>query len=113
MRLREAAAGTAVMQIEVEAHHLSADGIVHGGVIASLLDSVCWYAIRTLSAREEPQLTAQINIHYIRPASANRLIGRATTIHSGRRSSIAEGEVTDEAGAVVARGSIVAIAVHA
>lgn len=113
MSLTDASNGRATMQLDVQSHHLSADGIVHGGVVAGLLDSVCWYALHTTRDEERACLTAQLNVHYLHPGRPPRLIASGTSAHDGRRTAVAYGEVHDEQGVLIATGSITAVSVDA
>lgn len=84
-------------------HHLRTLGIAHGGVIAGLMDVTLGKAAATTSPEGHYVVTAQLNIHFIRPAWAGEtLVGRATIDHAGRRTTVVHGELRTEGDALVA-----------
>ena len=51
-------------------------------------------------------MTAQLNVHFIRPAcEGETLVASAEVRHAGRKTAVAQGEVRTEAGALVATAS--------
>lgn len=83
--------------------HLRTLGIVHGGVIAGLMDVTLGKAASTTSSDGHYVVTAQLNVHFIRPAWAGEtLIGRATIDHAGRRTAVVHGELRTDTGTLVA-----------
>ncbi|MFT4264988.1 MAG: PaaI family thioesterase [Nocardioides sp.] len=82
-------------------------GDVHGGICATLLDSVMGCAVHTTLAAGEGYSTLEIKVNYTRtvPTSGVRLAAVGTTIHVGGRTATARGEVRDEQGRLVAHGT--------
>ena len=92
--------------LEVGVGHLRSLGIVHGGVVATLLDSVMGMSAGRLAPADHYVVTAQLNVHFIRPArEGETLIASSRVRHSGRRTAVAEGEIKTDSGALVATGS--------
>lgn len=92
--------------LDVAAGHLRSLGIAHGGVIATLLDSV----MGMVSARSAPPdhylVTAQINVHFLRPArEGETLLASAEVRHAGRKTAVAHGEVRTSADHLIATAS--------
>lgn len=104
-RLERLDRGHVEMRITVLERHLNPQGIVHGGVIAGLLDSVCGISLRTILSRETSHRTVQLNVTYMRAVREGTLLGIGRAIKEGRSLGHAEGEVRDEAGELVARGT--------
>jgi uncharacterized protein (TIGR00369 family) len=92
--------------LEVGPDHLRSLGIVHGGVVATLLDSVMGLDASREAPADHYVVTVQLNVNFIRPAfPPERLIASSETRHRGRMTAVAQGEIRTEEGALVATGS--------
>lgn len=82
-------------------------GSTHGGICATLLDSVMGCAVHSTLEAGVGYTTLELKINYIRSAPTNgqRLTATGTTIHVGRTTATAEGRVVDEQGRLVAHGT--------
>ncbi len=71
--------------------HLNRHGTVHGGVIATLVDSAMGAAV----ARDDvAPVTIALNVTYLEPAPPGRLVARARVRRRGSRITIVEADVT-------------------
>ncbi|HEY6873065.1 MAG TPA: PaaI family thioesterase [Geobacteraceae bacterium] len=96
----------AVMEVVVEERHGNYLGGAHGGLIATLVDTVCFFP-RPLLPAARLVTTTNLNITYVRPAMpGDRLIARSELVHLGRRMASLTARVTDGEGRLVAHGSI-------
>ena len=77
-------------------------GAVHGGILASVLDVACSYAVIVPTRRSV--VTVDLRIDYHRPGFGNGFSTRAWLVNRGRTLSVAEGEVRDGEGKLVASG---------
>lgn len=79
-------------------------GTVHGGILATLLDSALGCAVQTTLDAAETYTTVSLEVKYLRPVAldAGTLRAEGTVVHKGRRQATAEGRITDEAGKVLA-----------
>ena len=86
-------------------------GTVHGGICATLLDSVMGTAVHTTLGPGIGYSTLELKVNYIRAVTTDgrRLTATGTTIHVGRQTATAEGRVTDERGKLVAHGTTTCI----
>jgi uncharacterized protein (TIGR00369 family) len=92
--------------LEVQSAHLRTLGIAHGGVIATLLDSVMGMAANRSSPPDHYVVTAQLNVHFIRPAfEGETLVASSQVRHSGRKTAVAQGEIQTANGALIATAS--------
>ena len=82
-------------------------GSVHGGIIATLLDSVMSCAVHTTLPAQRGYSTLEIKIYYARPVTLERPPLRATgrVLHVGRRTATAEGFLRDNAQRMYAHGT--------
>ena len=105
--LAEVGEGTAVFEIDCSEFHYNPLGTVHGGVIATLLDSAMSCAVHTLLPAGSGYTTVEMKVNFVRPILADtgplRCIG--TVIHGGRRIATAEGKLVDASGKLYAHGT--------
>lgn len=82
-------------------------GTTHGGICATLLDSVMGCAVHTTLDAGVGYTTLELKINYIRavPTDGRRLTATGTTIHVGRTTATAEGRVVDDQGRLVAHAT--------
>ena len=82
-------------------------GVLHGGINATLLDSVMGCAVHAPLEAGVGYGTLELKVNYIRtvPVDGARLVGTGTTIHVGRQVATAEGKVVDESGRLVAHAT--------
>ena len=82
-------------------------GVVHGGLVCTLLDTVAGCAVHSTLPRGTGYTSIELKVNYLRAVSAAsgplRAIGRV--VKPGRRVAFAEGEVLDAAGRSVATAS--------
>lgn len=99
--------GRVVMRLQPAEFHYNPIGTVHGGVLATLLDSVMGCAIHSLLPLGRGYTTLEIKVSYVRAArvSTGEIVAEGKTIHLGRQTALAEGTVHDRRGRVVATAS--------
>jgi uncharacterized protein (TIGR00369 family) len=73
--------------------HLQHDGIVHGGVLATLADTAVAMAGHTLVAAGERVVTVEFKISYLRPALAEPLVCRGRVLRPGRSITSSEADI--------------------
>jgi uncharacterized protein (TIGR00369 family) len=90
------APGTATLSIPVRGELMRNDGIVHGGVMASLIDSAFAFAIIPILSDGERTVTVDLTIHYLRPLSNGVAKATARIVRAGRRVITVSAELFDE-----------------
>jgi len=88
--------GTATLLLPVRDEHKRNDGIIHGGAIASVIDSAFAFAIIPLLAEGERTVTVDLTIHYLRPVSGGVAKAVARVVRAGRRVITVSAELFDE-----------------
>lgn len=82
-------------------------GVVHGGVAATLVDTVTGCAVHSTLPAGTGYTSLDLSVKYLRPLTADtgpvRGIGRV--ISKGRRTALAEGELRDAADRLLAHGT--------
>lgn len=96
--------GRAILRLDVRPEHLNADGIVHGGVLPALADAAMGSAARTLHGDAAQLLTAESNLRYLGAVRDGVVRAEGRVLKAGRRVVFTEVEITDAAGAQIARG---------
>jgi acyl-CoA thioesterase len=95
----------AVMEVDVADIHRNYYGGAHGGLIATLVDTVCFFP-KPLLPSGRTVTTTNLNVNYIRTAGVgDHLISRAEVVHLGRSTVSLLVRVTNADGALVAHGS--------
>ena len=82
-------------------------GTVHGGYMATLLDSALGCCIHTLCAPGYASTSIDLKVNFVRPVfpHTGRLTARAHVVHPGRQIATTEARVTDDNGKLYAHGS--------
>jgi 1,4-dihydroxy-2-naphthoyl-CoA hydrolase len=90
-------------RITVEPRHLQPFGIVHGGVFATLAESLTSAATYTAVQEEGMVAMGQANdTTFLRPIAAGHINASATPRHRGRTTWVWDVEITDDEGRVCA-----------
>ncbi|HET9525850.1 MAG TPA: PaaI family thioesterase [Pyrinomonadaceae bacterium] len=95
IQFESAVAGRAVLTLPIRDEHTQNHGVVHGGAIASLIDSAMAFAIIPLLAEDERTTTVDLTIHYLRPLSEGVAKSTARVVRAGRRVIVVSAEVVD------------------
>ncbi|MGY1609486.1 MULTISPECIES: PaaI family thioesterase [unclassified Geodermatophilus] len=82
-------------------------GVVHGGLVCTLLDSVAGCAVHTTLPHGVGYTSIELKVTYLRAVTqaSGRLTAVGTVVKPGRRVAFAEGQVLDAAGKTVATAS--------
>jgi acyl-CoA thioesterase len=105
IRLVEIGDRHALMTVQADARHLNYLGGVHGGLLAALVDTVCFFP-RPLLPAGQAATTVNLNVSYVRAAAVGDcLTARSELVHLGRRTASLSVKVTDQRGRLVAHGT--------
>lgn len=86
-----------VVTLEAEKRHLNAMGIVHGGVLSSLLDNAMGLAV--MSAHPDKRtVTTNLNVHFVASLGPGPLRATARVLHETRSTLTVEAKVEDAGG---------------
>jgi uncharacterized protein (TIGR00369 family) len=102
LELGEMKRGLATIHLEVRDELRQNNGVVHGGVIASLVDTAAAFAIITLLEKGQTSTTVDLTIHYLRPWLKGRVTARARVVRAGRRIMTITIDVLDESESLLA-----------
>ena len=95
-----------VVALAVEPRHLNIGGIVHGGVVCSLLDTAMARSFFMAHGGEGlSAATLEMKVNFLGSARDGRLEARGRVAHRTRRTAYVEGEVMDAQGRTIARAT--------
>ncbi len=105
-RIASLAAGRVCYELVPEEAHYNPSATVHGGILATLLDSALTAAVISTLPKGQNCTTTEIKVNYLRPVTTDtgRLICEARVVHAGRRLAAAEGKVRDRDNRLCAMG---------
>ena len=103
----ELSEGKATFAVVPGEHHYNPIGVVHGGVAATLLDTVMGCAVHTRLPRGRAYTSLDVQVRYLRPLTVKtgRVLCTGAAVHVGARTATAEGRLVDEAGKLYATGT--------
>lgn len=87
--------------------HLNPLGVVHGGILSTLLDSAMGCAVHTTLQAGETYTTLELDVKFVRPVLAGQglVMAEAAVIHAGRQTATAEARVLDADGRLYAHAT--------
>ncbi|MEE2964249.1 MAG: PaaI family thioesterase [Acidobacteriota bacterium] len=113
LEILEAEPGRSVARVHMQPELANPVGLMHGGIIASLIDTGIAYA---LLLQEDVQdalhagrslVTVDLRVKYLRPVSAGSITCESRVVRMGRQIIHADAIVTNDAGKEVARGDAI------
>ena len=102
IELESAEPGSAVMSLAVREELKRDNGVVHGGAIATLIDTCTAFAIIPLLEEDEHSVTVDLTISYLRPLTTGTARASAKILRQGRRVIVLSADVVDHEGNLAA-----------
>ena len=104
--------GDVEVAMEAGPGHLNIQGLVHGGLLATLADTAMGLAVRTRLEPGSRHVTIQLGVQFLSAGRPGRIAARGRVVQMGRQIAHAEAEVIDDGGRLLARAqSSVAVTV--
>ena len=100
----------AEMTLTVEAKHLNRSGVLHGGILATLIDTVCGYAGTYCAepGQSRRAFTLSLNSQFLGTAEAGaRLTATGRKTGGGRNIYFSVAEIRDQDGRLIGQGDAV------
>lgn len=88
--------------LNVTSNNLNPHGIIHGGCLCTLADTVAGMAVVTCGYK---CVTLDSNISFLRPATGDRIFCTSRAKKVGKTVCVFDSELTDETGKLVASGT--------
>jgi len=89
----EAKEGYVKAEMPLRSEEKQYSGTVHGGVLATIADTIAGYAAYTVTEENSGLLTTDLNIKFFRSGWGDKLVAIGRSVKSGRRMQFAECEV--------------------
>ncbi|PZS15947.1 MAG: aromatic compound degradation protein PaaI [Pseudonocardiales bacterium] len=107
MRLVDVSAGEVVFTCVPDESAYNPIGVVHGGLVCTLLDSVLGCAVQSTLPAGVGYTSIELKVNYLRSVHADtgELRARGWVTKPGRRVAFVEGDVRDATGKIVATAS--------
>lgn len=105
MRLASIALDSAVLELNTGKCHLQAFGIVHGGVMATLIDTATFWSVFMRIPEGSGLVNIDLKLNYLKPVESGLLIAEGRAIRSGNSISYAETTVLNEKRELIAHGT--------
>jgi len=93
IELDEVTRGLVKMHLDARDDLKQVNDALHGGSVASLIDTAAAFAVITLLEPEQSATTSDLTIHYLRPLTTGRVTAEARVLRSGRRLLVVAVEV--------------------
>jgi uncharacterized protein (TIGR00369 family) len=88
--------GRARLEFEATDEHLNPAGTVHGGVLATLVDTAMGTAVRSATDDGDVPATSQLTVTYLRPGKPGRLTVDARVRTRGEHLTVCEADVDQD-----------------
>jgi uncharacterized protein (TIGR00369 family) len=102
-RLTSVKSGKATFELEAGPQHANPMGTLHGGVLCDVADAAMGIAYASTLGDGESFTTLELKINFLRPFRNGTLIATARVVKAGRTIGLAECDVTDATGRLIAR----------
>lgn len=106
LALAEVGPDRVVATLQVGPEHHQPTGIVHGGVLATMVETVASVGAATWFGERGTIVGTANSTDFLRATRDGVLTATGTPVHRGRSQQLWLVEVTDEAGRLVARGQL-------
>lgn len=94
--------GEATFEMEAGTRHHNPMGTVHGGTFCDIADAAMGMAFASTLEDDESFTTLELKINYLRPVFEDRLVAEGRVVERGRTVGLAECDVRDGEGRLVA-----------
>lgn len=100
-----AADGTAVVRLPWRPEFAQVSGLMHGGVMATALDTAMAFALHSLLGAESVHVSLDLRVDYLRPVSSGVLTATGVVERLGERVAHCTARAVNAAGETVAHGA--------
>ena len=103
LKLESLEKGRVVFTMKVKPRHKQLHGVVHGGVLATVADTVAAIAAYTTVPKGTEIATVELKINFLEPVPGGRIKAEGRVLRTGRNFVVTECEIYKEDGAMAAK----------
>jgi len=103
VELIDAFPGQVEIALEAGPQHLNLQGLVHGGILATLADTAMGLAVRTVLQPGRRHVTVQLGVEFLSPGRPGTIVAHGRSVKIGSQLGFAEADVMDPAGRLLAK----------
>lgn len=96
--------GKAVFTLEIK-EDLTQNGTIHGGALASMIDSSCACAAFSLIYPDAYVTTIDLQVQFLKPASKGKLTAYAKCVKSGKSIFFCKSKILNEENEIICTGT--------
>ena len=93
--------GRATVRFDATDEHLNPAGTLHGGVLATLVDTAMGLAVRSATGEDDVPATSQLTVTYLRPGKPGPLTVTAQVRTRGEHLTVCDADVEQDGKDVV------------
>ena len=75
---------------------LNLQGVLHGGIIATIADEAAWHAIEHHFGQPTNCTTTELKVNYLRPIFSDKAIARAYLVRAGKTLCVSRIDIFDD-----------------
>ena len=105
MRLMSLELDRATVELKIGNCHLQPYGIVHGGVLSTLIDTATFWSVFMRIPEDAGLVNIDLKLNYLQAVQSGRLTTEGYAIRSGKSISYAEAKVFNEDNELIVHGT--------
>lgn len=94
--------GDVLLKLSMQEELLNANGTLHGGVHATMLDFILGMVLR--SKTKTRCVTTSLNVNYLAPSSKGDIFASGVILQQGYKTAVVEGQLVDGEGKLLVKG---------
>jgi uncharacterized protein (TIGR00369 family) len=83
------------VEFPLKEEFLNGNGVLHGGVVASIADEAAWHALIHGHQVKPSMTTTELKVNYLRPFTGKKVIARAYVLRAGKTLSVTRVDLLD------------------
>ena len=106
IKLNEFRYGESFLELEIKENHIQLHGVVHGGVLAALIDAAGTLAVITQIEGLNSATTIEMKLNYLSSVKKGKILAHGHCIKLGKTIGVSEATITDNVKKIIAHGIV-------